>query len=138
MKRLLVLSAVLIVCGIGILIVLARCGSRNQPAATGRGAPEAAYMTRGRVMMLPSTTNPAAEFQIHHESIESFANPNGTVGVGSVIMPFPIGADSSLNDLAVGDPIEFEFAVWTTPGKRHYEARKIRKLPAETKLNLPE
>jgi hypothetical protein len=138
MKKLLVLSAVLIACGVGMLIVLSRGKVPPPPVSSGRGEPDAVYATRGRIMMLPSPQNPVAELQIHHEPIDSFVNANGTVGMGSMIMPFPLGPGETLDGLAVGDAIEFEFAAWTTPGNRHYEARKLRKLPAETKLDLPE
>lgn len=138
MKKLLVLSAVLIACGVGLLVVLSMNRPKSAPAANGRGEPDAVYATRGRIMMLPSPKNPAAELQIHHEPISEFVNANGTVGMPSMIMPFPVGSGTSLDGLAVGDPVEFDFAAWTTPGNRHYEARRIRKLPADTKLDLPE
>ncbi len=138
MKRLIVLSAALIACGLGVLVVFSRAGRRPAPAIAERGAPDATYPTRGRIVMLPSTESIAAELQIHHEPIDTFVNANGTVGMPSMIMPFPLGKGDSLQGLAVGDAIGFDFAVWTTPGKRHYEARNLRKLPADTKLMLPE
>lgn len=138
MKKLLALSAVLIACGLGLLIVLSQGRTSPAPVTSGRGEPDAVYPTRGRIMMLPDPRNPAAELQIHHEPIDTFVNANGTVGMNSMIMPFPIGADESLGGLSIGDAVEFDFAAWTTPGNRHYEARRIRKLPADTKLNLPE
>jgi len=139
MKKLLVLSGVLIACGLGMLIALGKMGGRpTTPPMQRRGEPDAAYPTRGRVVMLPSSESISAELQIHHEPIEAFVNANGTVGMPSMIMPFPLGADSSLEGLTVGNPVEFEFAVWSTPGSRHYEVRKLRKLPDETKLDLPE
>jgi Cu/Ag efflux protein CusF len=138
MKKLLVLSAVLIACGVGLLIVLSRGGPRQSPATASRGEPDAVYATRGRIVMLPSSDSISAELQIHHEPIDTFVNPNGTVGMPAMIMHFPLGANSSLDSLVVGDAVAFDFAVWSTPGSRHYEARNLRKLPTETTLDLPE
>jgi Cu/Ag efflux protein CusF len=87
--------------------------------------------------MLPRADSRTSELQIHHEAIDTFVNPNGTVGMPSMIMPFPLGTGSSLDGLEVGDAVSFDFAAWTTPGKRHYEVRNLRKLPADTKLDLP-
>lgn len=138
MKRLVIVSIILIVCGVSIILLLPRGGGgpAQQPVAPSRGEPDAVYQTRGRIAMLPGSS-PTAELQIHHEPIDAFVNPNGTVGMPAMIMPFPLAADSTLEGLAVGDAVEFEFAVWSKPGERHYEARRLRKLPPDTKLDLP-
>jgi hypothetical protein len=121
-----------------MLVALSRTGARPSTATVDRGEPDAVYPTRGRIVMLPNSASPLSELQIHHEPIDSFANPNGTVGMPSMTMPFPVDSESSLSGLAVGDAVAFEFAVWSTPGSRHYEVRKLVKLPAGTKLELPE
>ncbi len=137
MKRAIILAAVLVAGGVGTPIALWYNLGRS-PVAPDRKPPDAVYPCRGRVVMLPDAARPLNELQIHHEPIESFANPNGTLGMPSMVMPFPTAPDATLAGLAVGDVIEFDFAVWTTPGSRGFEARNIRELPPETKLDLPE
>ena len=138
MKRLMILAAVFVACGVGIALAIWSATGRAARSPAARPAPDAVYHARGRVVMLPDAARPMNELQIHHEPIDVFVNPNGTTGMPSMIMPFPTETDSTVEGLAVGDAIEFDFAVWTTPGSRGFEARKIRKLPPGTKLNLPE
>lgn len=107
------------------------------PAATSeRGEPNDTYSVRGVVESVPSADKPTAEFFVKHEAIDEFKNPGGTRGMNSMTMPFPLGKGVSLDGIAPGDKIEFVLVVWTTPGKRGYEIRKITKLPAETELHF--
>lgn len=108
----------------------------TSPAASDRGEPDDTYTVRGEVVSVPSPDKPTAEFFVKHEAIDEFKNPGGTRGMNSMTMPFPLGKGVSLQGLAPGDKIEFVMAVWTTPGKRGYEIRKITRLPAETELHF--
>jgi hypothetical protein len=137
MVRIVAISLVLVALGVGML-VLVSCRREAAPAQAPRPEPDAVYTVRGRVMMLPEPGKPMSDLQIHHEAIDTFVNPNGTVGMPAMIMPFPVSKGVRLDGLAVGDPVEFTFAVWTKPGQRGYEVTGIRKLPAETALDLPE
>lgn len=137
MLRIVLISVTLIACGVGIMALLS-CRREAAPAAAARPEPDAVYTVRGRIVMLPEAGKPLSDLQIHHEPIETLVNPNGTVGMPAMIMPFPVAKGVSLDGLAVGDAVEFTFAHWTKPGSRGYEVRTIAKLAADTKLNLPE
>lgn len=137
MLRIVLISVTLIGCGVGIMALLS-CRREGAPAATTRPEPDAVYTVRGRIVMLPERDKPLSDLQIHHEPIETLVNPNGTVGMPAMIMPFPVAKGVSLEGLAVGDAVEFTFAHWTQPGSRGYEVTAITRLPGDTKLNLPE
>lgn len=137
MLRVVLISVVLIASGVGIL-ALVSCKRSPSAAAPKRPEPDAVYTVRGRVVMLPEAGKPMSDLQIHHEAIDTLVNPNGTVGMPAMIMPFPVAKGVSLDGLAVGDAVEFTFAHWTKPGHRGYEVTAIRKLPRDTVLDLPE
>lgn len=106
------------------------------PPTTPRGEPNDTYTVRGQVESVPSPDKPTAEFVVKHEAIDDFKNPNGTRGMNSMSMPFPLTKGLSLEGIAPGDKVEMTFVVWTTPGQRGYEVRKITKLPADTELHF--
>ncbi|MBX3404781.1 MAG: copper-binding protein [Phycisphaeraceae bacterium] len=137
MLRIVLISVALVACGVGILALLS-CRREPASAQAARPEPDAVYTVRGRVLMLPEAGKPMSDLQIHHEPIDTLVNPNGTVGMPAMIMPFPVAKGVSLEGLAVGDAVEFTFAHWTKPGQRGYEVTTIRKLPADTALDLPE
>lgn len=105
----------------------------TDPAAA---EPDAVYVVRGRVVMLPDPANPTAEFRVHHEPIPTFKAPDGrVVGMNEMEMPFPVSDPKLLEGVAVGDIVEITFADWYKP-MRTYKVTKVVKLPAETELNL--
>lgn len=104
--------------------------------ASERGEPDDTYTVRGVVESVPSPDRPTAEFFVRHEAIDGFKNPDGSRGMNSMTMPFPLGKGVSLEGIAPGDKVEFVMAVWTRPGHRGYEIRKIAKLPADTELRF--
>lgn len=112
---------------------LVACGRPTPPAPPAANVQQ--YVgVKGRVSMLPAP--PAQEFMIHHEPIPGFISKEGVVvGMNEMQMPFPLGEGVSLEGLAVGDPVEFDFTVdWTGP--RTFWITRIEKLPADTALNL--
>lgn len=84
--------------------------------------------------MLPEAGKPTSEFLVHHEAIPEFVNFNGTKGMDSMTMPFPLGKGVDLSGLRVADVVEITFVVWMTPGQRGFEVRGVKKLPGDTVL----
>jgi hypothetical protein len=119
-----------------VAIGLGMAGCDRTPPTPPRPEPDARYITRAVIEQLPSGDNPLSEFVAHHEPIDDFKAFNGTVGMDSMSMPFPLSKSVSLDGLAIGDKVEIEFVVWSTPGHRGFEARRITKLPAETELRF--
>lgn len=119
-----------------IAVGMAASACHRTPPTPSRPEPDAHYTTRAVIEQLPSKENPLAEFVAHHEPIDDFKAFNGTMGMDSMSMPFPLNKSVSLDGLAIGDKVEIEFVVWSTPGHRGFEARRITKLPAETELRF--
>lgn len=113
--------------------VLAAGCDRSAPP---RGEPDARYTVRGRVEQVPEPSRPLSEFVVKHEPIDEFVNPDGSRGMDTMLMPFPLAKGVSLAGLSPGDAVEIEFVVWTKPGSRGYEVRRIRKLPDGTALRF--
>jgi len=98
--------------------------------------PDAVYIVRGKIVELPDPQNPVTEFQVHHEAIDAFKNGSGDiVGMGAMIMPFPLGEGVSLQGYAVGDVVEMTFADYYKP-IRHFFVTGLKKLPADTVLEF--
>lgn len=120
---------------VSLSALLAACEAPKPAAPAGpTGEPDATYTTRGKVEMLPDPRNPASEFVVHHEPIDDFKNPNGTKGMNSMSMPFPLARGVSLDGIAVGDVVEITFSHWSQPGNMGYQATKVVELPPDTKL----
>jgi Cu/Ag efflux protein CusF len=103
----------------------------DEPAA-GKGDAEG-YKVRGEVKGFDEASGQLA---IHHEKIPDFKNREGQkVGMMSMQMSFRTAEGVDGKSLAVGDKIEFEFAVeWDkTPP---IVVTKVKKLPADTALEL--
>ena len=101
---------------------------------------------RGRVTALPGGGPASMPLSIKHEAIPEFigsdglvyVNRDGTPGMKAMDMPFPEMADGvSLESLAVGEPVAFEFAVAWDGTSPRYWVTSIEPLPAETELELP-
>lgn len=119
-----------------LLIVMSLAALPACSRAPQRGKPDLTFTTRGKVVMLPDKAKPTSEFQVHHEAIDDFDMGTGKKGMDSMIMPFPLAKNVSLEGLAVGDIIELTFVVWTTPGIRGYEVTALKELPPETTLEF--
>lgn len=125
---------------LALSLVIAGCdrspAERADPAKV-RGEPDAVYVTRGRIERLPGDDAGPREILIQHEPVPEFTNAEGiVVGMNVMIMPFPVSPGVSVEGMAVGDPVEFEWAVWWTSAARGWEIRAITALPKDTPLNL--
>jgi Cu/Ag efflux protein CusF len=95
-------------------------------------APAQAYTVRGRITDLPDPAHPASGLQIQHEEIKDFLRKDGTRGMASMTMDFPVAPGVSLEGLSANDPVEFTFEVdWP-----RYQVTSITRLPPETVLEF--
>lgn len=113
------------------------CSKEGDGEGGGEGAIQTVihtYTTRGRIVSLPEPGNPASEFRVHHEAIDDFRHADDSPApMKSMTMPYPLGPGVSLEDLAVGDVVEFTFDVQWEPSPG-MGVTAIKKLPAETEL----
>ncbi|MBX3386336.1 MAG: copper-binding protein [Phycisphaeraceae bacterium] len=111
--------------------------STESRTTTTRGEPDAVYVTRGRIEQLPPPERRDREILIHHEAVPEFTNSEGAVvGMGVMVMHFPLAKSVATDSLRVGDAVEFEWAVWWGRDVRGWEIRSIDRLPAGTELRL--
>ncbi len=141
--RVLKLAAVVVLLGLAIGTGLVMVSCKRPTAATTKGAakraPDRVYATRGAIRMLSTPGKPTSLLVIEHEPINDFVNPDGTVGMASMSMPFSTEPGVSLVGLAVGDAAAFDLAVWYGPDKKtveSYSITRIEKLPAGTELHF--
>ena len=136
-----------------LTLTLAACGSKNQPSTTPAdplaGLTVHVYTVRGEIISLPDA---AQDLQVRHEAIAEFKNPDGSLGMNTMIMPFwpPQGiptddpriaariAGLSLDGLAASDKIELTFDVlWDADNKLvGYYATSVTPLAADTALDF--
>jgi hypothetical protein len=130
------------------------CGSKDAKAPAPAADPLAgltvhAYVVRGEVATLPDAVQ---DFQVRHEAIPEFKNPDGSLGMDTMVMPFwpPQGlpkddariaarvAGFSLDGIAVGQPVEVAFDVlWNADGTiLGYYATRVTSLPAGTPMDF--
>lgn len=134
--------AVLVAAGCGLIA----CEEHEPPPHAGpRSAPPpikpptAVYTVRGTVDQIPIDGEPQTEFRVHHEAIDNFKNQSGlVVGMSAMTMPFPLGPGVRLDGVGVGDHVELTFAIWWDQEAPEYHITRLRKLPAETKLEFRE
>jgi len=110
--------------------LLASC--RAEPKAK---VADATYTARGQIVALPRSER-SKEVEIHHESIPTFRNREGTVaGMMSMPMSFAPVPALSLAGISVGDKVTFTFDVrWND--RSPLVLTKLEKLPAVTELTL--
>jgi Copper binding periplasmic protein CusF len=137
---------------VGVL-VLAGCPAKQVPqrpvAQLAADAPETQsaaveirsgiwrYTTRGIIENLPAKRGVARDLAIHHEPLVAFYSKDGTnVGMKAMVMDFPsIAPDVSLEGLAVGDVVVFDFVVdWKS--RDVWTVTRLAKLPKDTPLNF--
>lgn len=118
----------------GILAAAVVCvGACKDDAPTPAAAtpPEAVYTVRGRIVSLPEASKPGSSLQLMHEPIDNFVRQDGTLGMDSMTMPFPLAKGVSLDGLAAGDAVEATFEVrWKSQPR--FQTTKLVKLPANT------
>ncbi|MCC6952345.1 MAG: copper-binding protein [Phycisphaerales bacterium] len=75
-----------------------------------KGAVEATYTVRGRVIRLPNP--PLGYLVVHHAPIPNFVNRLGKeVGMEEMEMDFAWVAPGALDGISAGDPVELTFEV---------------------------
>lgn len=111
-----------------LLAGLSGCDQRDEEL---QGGEMQHYEVRGELIRLPVGDRP---MQIRHEAIPNFRNMQGeVVGMDAMTMPFPVAPGVSLDGLAVGDRVRFDFEVrWG--GRPPYQIVRIEKLPEGTVL----
>jgi hypothetical protein len=135
-----VVTALLVSIGCVLAFALPACDCKCNDAggasarADPRGEADAKYTVRGRIEMLPIAGQPQTELVVHHEAIPSFKGFDGKTGMESMSMPFPVAKGLDLSAVAIGDAVELDFVVWMKPGHKGFEARRVAKLPAGTRL----
>lgn len=98
---------------------------------------------QGEIKSMPSEGMMGGEAQIRHRQIPDFKGADGSIpetqdgipGMRSMTMPFPIADGVSLDGYAVGDKVEFDFAVsWDGP-RPSWEITRIVKLDPSTEID---
>ena len=94
------------------------------------------YTVRGQVTQLPDPDSPGTGLYLNHEAIDQFMNRDGeVVGMDPMTMSFQVDEKVPLQDIQVGDVIEFELRVdWGADTEA--EIVRIRELPPGTKLQF--
>ena len=92
------------------------------------------YTVRGQVTQLPDPGNPGTGLYLNHEAIDQFMSRDGeVVGMDPMTMSFQVDEKLPLQDIQVGDVIEFDLRVdWGA--ETEVEIVGIRELPPGTKL----
>jgi Cu/Ag efflux protein CusF len=110
------------------------CTDRTPPVAAGQAGAVRRYTVRGEVVKLPSPGG-GRTVSIRHEAIDDFVAQSGeTVGMAAMVMPFDVAPSVLLDEVRVGDKVEFRLTVgWSPPVLRIDE---LRKLPPGTALEF--
>jgi hypothetical protein len=120
-------------------LILPACETNSQSVAPAKTAsPSEApdvYIVRGQVEDLPDPTRAGSAFSLHHEAIDNFVSPSGSVGMNAMTMDLPLAAGVSAADLRVGDFVEVLLEVRLKP-KISYQVTRVTRLPADTKLEF--
>lgn len=91
----------------------------------------ATYSSRGEIVEIE-----AGSVVIHHETIADFVTSDGQVmPMAAHAMGFTPAQGVSLNNISVGDKVEFAFDVWWQP-LPGFELSRITKLPPDTELDI--
>jgi hypothetical protein len=129
-------SAVVTLLGLALMcITFVACERPKSASSRAATPPDHTYVVRGRIEELPQPGSPASSLQIRHEPIPDYVRSDGTLGMNSMVMPFPVAPGLSLGGLAVGDAVEFVWEVRKT-GDPRSAVTKITRLPPDTPLNF--
>jgi len=87
---------------------LSACGDDDGPSSP----PDGTYQVEGVVETLPREGADRREMSIAHEAIPDFVGRDGdVVGMEAMTMQFVLASDVDLDDVEVGDRIDFTFEV---------------------------
>ena len=113
------------------LLLLASCEDRKPTLPPA----DQTYTLRAVVTALPNP--PKQALRLHHEAIPNFVGHDGKVeAMDEMEMEFPfLAPEAKLDGIAVSDKVEAVMEIrWKA--KEVFLLTSIRKLPADTKLNL--
>ena len=93
------------------------------------------YTVRGRITAMPAGEQ-SEELDIHHEAIPTYKHRDGQVrGMDAMVMTFAPASGTSLQGLAVGDPVQMTFEVrWDEHPA--LVIRQIQELQPDTQLGF--
>jgi len=112
----------------------------NDESSAPAGTAVIVYTTQGIIDTIPAS--PLDEFMVRHTPIPDFQSQldqTPPAGMPAMTMPFPLAEGVELIDLAEGDIVEIDFAVFysrDTGSLVGYETREIRQLAAGTQLDF--
>ena len=111
-----------------VVVSLTGCSAKDGSGRT--------YTVRGQVTQLPDPANPGTGLYLNHEAIDQFMSRDGeVVGMDPMTMSFQVDEKLPLQDIQVGDVIEFDLRVdWDADTE--VEIVRIRELPPGTKLQF--
>jgi hypothetical protein len=112
-------------------LLLCACEDRKPPLPP----PDQTYTLRADVTALPNP--PKQALRLHHEAIPNFVGHDGKVeAMDEMEMEFPfLSPAAKLDGIAVNDMVEAVMEIrWKA--EQVFLLTSIRKLPADTKLNL--
>lgn len=128
------MKAVLLAVACVVAVPLVGCDSKP-PSTAPAAKPGPTHTVRGKVEGLPVKDKPSTSFMVHHEAIAEWLRPDGTKGMNSMTMPFPLADGVSLDGITIGDIVELT-VIQYLGDKVPYRVSSIRKLPADTTLNF--
>lgn len=99
---------------------------------------------QGELKSMPSEGIAGGEAQIRHMQIMDFKGADGEIpetadgipGMRSMTMPFPMADGVSLDGFAVGDKVEFDFAVSWDGARPSWEVTRIVKLDPTVEIDF--
>lgn len=98
---------------------------------------------RGEIKSMPADGVAGDDPKIHHTQIVDFKGADGSIpvtadgiaGMRSMTMPFPMAEGVSLDGIAAGDKIEFDFEVRWNDGRASWEVTRIEKLDPSVEID---
>jgi Cu/Ag efflux protein CusF len=126
-----------------VLLLLFACSggepdlSKSKTATEQSAAsPARTYRVRGVIRQLPQADEAGTALPVHHEAISDFVGLSGDVEpMAAMTMAFPVASEVSLEGLAPGDKIVFDFEVdWSAPTPAQITA--LDKIPPDTELSF--
>ena len=123
-------------CAVGALCLCVLIVGCSEEGSEGSPPEGDQYSSRGIVTQMPGD-GPNEQFRIRHEPMPDFRDAAGEPDpMPAMTMPFPPGEGVSLDGLAVGDKVSFEFSVVWATEHAGWTLTSIEKLPEDTQLDF--
>lgn len=120
-------------------VILPLVGCKKQKPANAPTTELHTYTVRAEVRSLPVPNDPRTEFTAKHEAIPEYMGPKGVLGMGPMVMPFPLKDGVSLEGIDVGDKVDLTFEVVYNVAEQmptDYHTIRVVELPADTVLDF--